>query len=148
MFVTFDGSGATNQYLSPPVSHILLSHMTLLNTLLLTHHDEKPYEYYPTGWAGSDGRSLLGSVRIKGGQWLKDAWECNFLCTPPQVDLFNQLLEAQSTNTPVGLVDRWVDGVVNTKSVWVDVDRQYLTMVAANSWWRLQFRLLEVSPIN
>lgn len=145
MLVTFEGSQSTNLYLSPPASHIILGHPSLANALLLSQHDEKPYEHYPTGWTQADGRSLQGSLRLKGNNWKKDVWECNFHATPPQVDLFAQLLQAQQDDIlPVTLIDRWVDGLVITKSVWMQVDRQYLTLVAANSWFRLQFQLLEV----
>jgi hypothetical protein len=144
MLITFDGSIATNQYLSPPTSHLVLSHPSFVGALLLSEHDERPYEYYPTGWTQVDGRSLLGAIRLKGDNWKKDLWECNFFVKAPQVDLFNQLLQAQQDSTPVTLVDRWIDGVVVTKLVWLQVDRQYLSLVAANSWFRLQFQAWEV----
>jgi hypothetical protein len=144
MLITWNGATATNQYLSPPVSHLVLSHPSLGDQLLLSEHDEKPYEHYPTGWTQADGRSLLGAIRLKGDNWKKDVWECNFLVLVPQLNLFNQLLQAQQDSTPVTLIDRWIDGAIVTKLVWLQVDRQYLTLVAANSWFRLQFQMLEV----
>lgn len=145
MLVTFDGATTVNQYLSPPTSHLVLSHPNIADQLLLAEHDDKPYENYRTGQTQGNGRSLLGTIRLKGDNWKKDQWECNFLVTPPQLALFEQLVQAQQDNVPtVTLIDRWIAGVTVTKSVWVQIDRQYLTIVAANSWQRLQFQLLEV----
>lgn len=143
MIITFDGSQSTNQYLSPPTSHLVLNHPSLTDSLLLAEHDEKPYERYPTGWSQADGRSLLGSIRVKGGTWNKQAWECNFHAQQGQVDLFNQLLQVQQIDTPVTIVDYWSAATI-TRSVWLQVDRQYLTTVATNQLFRLQFQLLEV----
>jgi hypothetical protein len=142
--ITWEGSQPANQYLSPPTSHLVLSQSTLPDALLLAEHDNKPYEYYPTGWTTADGRSLRGAIRLKGDNWKKDIWECNFLVKLPQVTLFNQLLQAQQDSIPVTVVDRWIDGIVITKAVWLHVDRQYQTAVAANTWWRLQFQCWEV----
>lgn len=145
MFITFEGTQATNQYLAPSVSHIILSHPGLTNSLLLAQHDEKPYENYRTGQTQADGRSLLGAIRCKGGNWKKDQWECNFHALAAQAGLFEQLVQAQQDDIlPVTLIDRWIDGVVVTKNVWIGIDKQYLSLVAANSWFRLQFQLLEV----
>jgi hypothetical protein len=143
-FITFDGSQTTNQYLSPSSSHLVLSHAGLVDQLLLAEHDEKPYEYYSTGQTQADGRSLQGSIRLKGNNWNKGMWECNFLALAPQIDLFNQLVQSQQVTTPVALIDRWIDGALVSKSVWIQLDRQYLSLVAGNSWWRLQFQLWEV----
>jgi hypothetical protein len=119
MLITWNGTTATNQYLSPPSSHLVLSHPGLADSLLLSEHDEKPYEHYPTGWTQADGRSLLGAIVLKGDNWLKDSWECNFLVLAPQLDLFNQLLSRQQVSGSVTLVDRWIDGMTSTKLVWL-----------------------------
>jgi hypothetical protein len=145
MLVTFEGSIATNQYLDPPVSHIELSHPSLPDTLLLAEYDDKPYERYFQGRTQSNDRSLLGAIKLKGGNWKKYLWECNFLATPLQVALFEDLLQAQQDDVlPCGSVDRWFDSTPGGKSVWIDVDRQYLTIAGGVNWFRLQFRLLEV----
>ncbi len=145
MFFTFDGLTPTNQYLSPQTSHIVLSHPSLTDQLLLAEHDDKPYENYRVGQTRSNGRSLLGSIRLQGDNWKKDQWECNFIAKSAQVVLFEQLLQAQQDSTlSVTLLDRWIDGVVVSKSVWLEIDRQYLFLLAANSWFRLQFQVLEV----
>jgi hypothetical protein len=145
MLITFDGSQATNQYLSPPTSHLILSHPSIVDQLLLAECDEKPYENYRTGQTQGDGRSLLGGIRLKGDNWKKDVWECNFFAVAAQVALFEQLVQAQQDNVAtVTLVDRWVTGIVVAKLVWLQVDRQYLTVVATGSWYRLQFQAVEV----
>lgn len=145
MFITWDGSQATNQYLSPQASHLVLSHPSIVDQLLLAEHDDRPYENYRTGQTRSNGRSLLGSIRLQGGNWKKDRWECNFLVKSAQVVLFEQIVQAQQDdNLPAILVDRWIDGTVITKYVWIEIDRQYLSLVAGNSWFRLQFQVLEV----
>ncbi len=144
MLITFEGATSTNQYLSPRVSHLVLSHPSLTDQLLLAQFDEKPYENYRTGQTQGDGRSLLGSIRLKGDNWKKDQWECNFLVTPPQVALFEQLVQAQQDDIfPARLVDRWFDGVETIRNSWIQVDRQYLS-IAGGSWLRLQFQLWEV----
>ncbi len=142
-FVTWNGTKPTDLYVTPQTSHLILDHPSLPDRLLLAEHDEKPYEYYPTGWTQADGRSLLGSIRLKGNNWLKDVWECNFHAMPPQVALFNQLLQAQQASGSVTLTDLWM-GTAVTKTIWLQVDRQYLSLVAANNWWRLQFQCWEV----
>lgn len=142
-FVTWEGVQPLNQYLSPPVSHLVLSHPSLVDELILAQFDEKPYEYFPTGWAVADGRSVLGTIRLKGGSWRKDLWQCNFFVKPEQLAFFNGLLSVQQADSlPVVLVDRWLDVGV-TRQVWVNVDRAYLSLVAAQSWWRIQFELWE-----
>jgi hypothetical protein len=143
MFITFEGSQTTNQYLSPPTNHLILSHPSLADSLLLAEHDEVPYERYPTGWSQADGRSLLGSIRVKGGTWNKQAWACNFYAQQEQVDLFNLLLQVQQISTPITIADYW-SAVTMTRLVWLQVDKQYLTTVATNQWYRLQFQIFEV----
>jgi hypothetical protein len=144
MLITWEGSTASNQYLSPLVSHLVLSHPSIADQLLLAEHDEKPYENYRTGQTQGDGRSLLGSIRLKGDNWKKQQWECNFLALAPQVTLFEQLVQAQQDDIlPVTLVDRWIDGTVTTRSVWIQIDRQYLS-IANGNWFRLQFQAWEV----
>jgi hypothetical protein len=144
MLITWEGSTASNQYLSPLVSHLVLSHPSINDQLLLAEHDEKPYENYRTGQTQGDGRSLLGSIRLKGDNWKKQQWECNFLVLAPQVALFEQLVQAQQDDIlPVTLIDRWIDGTVTTRSVWIQVDRSYLT-IASGNWFRLQFQCWEV----
>jgi hypothetical protein len=143
--ITWEGTTLTNPYLSPQTSHLQLSHPALVDSLILAESDNQAYQNYRTGQTRADGRSLLGAIRLKGDNWLKDQWECNFLALAPQVALFEALIAAQQADIlPVALVDRWIDGVVISKSVWIDIDRQYLSLIGANSWFRLQFTLLEV----
>ena len=145
MFITWNGAQPINQYLSPPASHLVLSHPALPDSLLLAEHDEQPYENYLTGSTQADGRSLLGAIRLRGNNWRKDQWDCNFLVLAAQKDLFELLLSAQESGfSSVSLIDRWIDGVVITKLVWLQIDRQYLSFAAANSWYRLQFQLWEI----
>ncbi len=143
--ITWEGTTATNPYLSPQTSHLQLSHPALADGLILAQSDNQPYQNYRTGQTRADGRSLRGAIRLKGDNWKKDQWECNFLALAPQVALFEDLVAAQQADIlHVALIDRWIDGVTATKNVWIDIDRQYLTLVGANSWFRLQFTLLEV----
>lgn len=143
--ITWEGSTLTNPYLSPQTSHIQLSHPSLVDSLIFAQTDNQPYQNYRTGQTKADGRSLRGAIRLVGNNWKRDQWECNFLALAPQVALFEALIQAQQDDgLPVALVDRWIDGVVVSKNVWIDIDRQYLSLVAANSWFRLQFTLLEV----
>lgn len=142
--VTFNGTTATNQYLSPTTSHIELGHPSLVNKLILAEHEDKPYDNYRIGQTVADDRSLKGAIRLKGNNYRKGQWQCNFMAIATQVALFEELLQAQQDDIlPVNLIDRWTDTVI-TKDVWIDVDRQYLSLIDANSWWRLQFMLLEI----
>jgi hypothetical protein len=55
------------------------------------------------------------------------------------------MVQAQQDDVlPVVLVDRWQDGSGVTKNVWLEIDRQYLTLISPNDWLRLQFQALEV----
>lgn len=144
MLITFDGSNDISKYVSPLISHLQFSHPSVTDQLLLAEHDDKPYENYRTGQTQSDGRSILGALRLKGGNWKKQIWECNFLAIGAQVVVFEQLVQAQQDDLlTVTAIDRWVDGFVFSKSVWIQIDRQYLSIVGGN-WFRLQFQLLEV----
>ena len=145
MFLTFEGTTADNEYQTIS-SHIELSHPSTPSKLIFAEFDSKPFENYGSGQTRSDGRSLLGAIRLQGDNWKKEVWECNFFAKLPQVELFNNLIQfQQDTSFSVVLVDRWSDdGSEKTKNVWIDIDRQYLTLVAANQWFRLQFQLLEV----
>jgi hypothetical protein len=143
MFVTLDGSVTSNQYLN--TSHLLLTHAGLADSLLLAEFSgDKPHENYRVGQTRADGRSLLGSIRLKGDNWKKDQWDCGFLASTPQVTLFEQLLQLQQNNASnVVLTDRWTYAPI-IKNVWIDVDQQYLSTVVTGQWYRLQFQLLEV----
>ena len=145
MLLTFDGSTATNPFVFPQTSHVELSHPAIADQLLLAEHTDRPYENYRTGQTRSDGRSLLGAMRLRGNSYIKEQWECNFLVVGSQVGLFEQLVAAQQADLlPCSIVDRWIDGRVKTSSVWIEIDRQYLALLVGTSWFRLQFQLLEV----
>lgn len=152
-FITFNGTEVENPYLlpllslRPPTSHIQLSHISLGDRLILAECDEKPYENYRTGQTRSEGRSILGSIRLRGNNWKKQQWECNFFVRGLQISLFEEMLEAQQNEIPpVILNDRWLSGaaVAPPRNVWLDVDRQYLSLVSPDGWHRLQFQALEI----
>jgi hypothetical protein len=144
LIITFDGAIATNQqYINSKTSHLILSHTAVADSLLLSEYDDRPYEYYSSGWTKSAGRSQLGAIRLNGNNWKKDVWECNFHATQAQADLFDLLLQAQQNSTPIIITDHWKTTLV-TRQIWVDVDQRYKTAVATNEWYRLQFQALEV----
>ena len=145
MLLTFDGSISTNPFTAPQTSHLELSHPSIVDRLLLAEHIDRPYENYRVGQTRSDGRSLLGAIRTQGNNYLKEQWECNFLIGSSQLQLFEQLLSAQQSDLlPCALVDRWIGGAIKTASIWIDIDRQYLTIAGGTNWFKLQFVLLEV----
>ena len=145
MLLTFDGSIATNPFLSPQTSHIELSHPSIVDRLLLAEHLDRPYENYRVGQTRSDGRSLLGAVRLDGNNYLKEQWEGNFLVGSSQLQLFEQLLAAQQSDLlPCNIVDRWNGTTAKTANIWIEIDRQYLTIAGGTNWFQLQFQLLEV----
>lgn len=145
MLQTFDGAIATNPFLTPQTSHIELYHPSIVDRLILCEHTERPYESYQIGQTTSNGRSLMGAIKLQGSNWKRQQWECNFLANAAQVTLFGSILQAQQDDTLTSrLIDRWQDVARPVINVWIDIDRQYLTISGGNNWFRLQFTLLEV----
>jgi hypothetical protein len=138
MIVTFGGTGAL-----PTDVYLTLSAVGL-DTLVLAEFtgDNSPRQLRREGWDKSDGRSLAGSLRIKGNHYgATRIWDCNFLVDRPQSDLFRLLLNHQTTSGQIILTDNF-DGAGAAINVFVDVDDRYLTQIAVN-WYLLQFSARE-----
>jgi len=137
MFVSFRGSTLIYPY---PLNQAaaLLSHPSIADTLVLAQFDSDPYKRALEGFAQSDGRSLTGSLKIKGGSYAPvSEWNFNLLIKPPQLVLFESLLNLQKQG-PITLQDSFTMG--DTSTVWLDVDGQYVTPGNSLLVYKLQFR--------
>jgi len=137
MFVSFRGSTLIYPY---PLNQAaaLLSHPSIADTLVLAQFDSDPYKRALEGFAQSDGRSLTGGLKIKGGSYAPvSEWNFNLLIKPPQLVLFESLLNLQKQG-PITLQDSFTMG--DTSTVWLDVDGQYVTPGNSLLVYKLQFR--------
>jgi hypothetical protein len=142
MILTLDGPVATNPYIG--TSHLLVSIATVADTLALCEFAEaqKPYETYLTGFDASDGRSLAGSIRTKGGSYAtKRRLELSFLATAAMLTLFEAILEAQRQGQSATVVDSW-ELPTTSIGAWLDVADRYRSPVGAQ-WNLLQFSAWE-----
>jgi hypothetical protein len=79
---------------------------------------------------------------VGGGHAPKLRWDCTFLVKMPQLELFNQLIAAQSNSVlSVVLQDNFVGNI--QYPVWLDVGPQYATTAQSLDWWVLQFTALQ-----
>lgn len=144
MYSTWDGNTPTIPYNSQIEKYLVLSHPDLADGLVLSHFDQSPYDRTIMGFAIADSRSLVGSIKVQGGTYKKILISGNFLVRPPQLDLFNQLLEVQKQSlSPIEMVDYFITPTGEILNVWLQVDQKYVSNVAAQSWWRLQFEAWE-----
>jgi hypothetical protein len=134
--VTFDGSGVL-----PGVgtAHIVLAAAGVVDTLLLMEFQgDNPREVVREGYDKSDGRSLTGSIKVKGNQYNPTKiWHCAFVVNRTQINLFESMLAAQRGGGQVALTDNW-EGVGVAANVYLDVDDRYATSISA-AWYLLQF---------
>ena len=137
MFVSFRGTTAGFPYPSDQ-AFIILSHPSVSDVLVLSQFDSEPYSRTLQGFPQSDGRSLMGSLKISGGSYIPvPEWDLNLLIKPPQLVLFESLLNAQRIG-PVTLQDGFTRGDAST--VWLDVDDRYATPNGSLLVYKLQFR--------
>jgi hypothetical protein len=145
-FIHWGGTSPTNPNSSLSTAHLILAHPTVSDYLVLAEFlSGDPYQQGLEGMPQSDGRSLTGVLRVVGGNHSpKRRWDCTFAVKLPQLDLFNQLIAAQSSSTvPIVLQDNFVAPA--QYSVWLDVGPQYATTSQSLSWWLLQFTALQDS---
>jgi len=137
MFISFSGSTLIFPY-AMDQGFAILSHPLSADALVLSQFDSDPYKRALEGFAQSDGRSLTGSLKIKGGSYAAVAeWSFNLLIKPPQLVLFESLLNLQKQG-PITLQDSFTMG--DTSTVWLDVDGQYVTPGNSLLVYKLQFR--------
>jgi hypothetical protein len=145
MFVTIDGSYAANP-LPADEWHILLAHLSLPDTLVLSHFPSgvaTPHLSIRSGWPQTEDRNARGILPIQGSMArIKTEFQSTFLGSKACCDLFDQLLAAQNGNSSVTLIDRFY-GQTQAYPVWLNVDQQYKTPYVEGRWWTLQFRALE-----
>lgn len=127
MFVTYEGAFATNPLAGGSTLYLLLAAVGVADTLVLSEFVDNPYELRKEGFDRSDGRSLTGSLRIKGNNFVVTRrWDCNFVINQAQLDLFDQILTAQKAEQPVTISDYFAPVPV-VAPCWVDIDGRYAT---------------------
>lgn len=145
MFIAYDGSFSANPYAGSTTPYLLLSTATIPDTLVLAEFSEEPYQRRTEGLDRSDGRSLTGSLRIK-GNIAPPTWriDCNFVITKEQLLLFEQILIAQKAAEMITIADYFAE-TPQTGPCWVDVDARYATRWAyyPELEYLLQFVALE-----
>lgn len=100
-----------NPYLTAPTcrAHIILSHPMEPNQLILTRGEGDPYQRSEIGHLKEEGRSITGSVKLLGNQYLANNATCNFIMDYAMVAHFKRLLLIQrSSPIPVTVQDKWV----------------------------------------
>jgi hypothetical protein len=139
MFVTNDGAFAVNPITVE--SCVLISCTGIANTLVLSEFaTDAPYDMLVEGYDRSDGRSLAGSLRLKGNDYVPTRiWLLNFVVSAAQLELFRSMLAVQAAQQ-VSIEDRW-ELPVSIAPVWLDIDGRYATKRAGD--WLLQFTAKE-----
>jgi hypothetical protein len=139
MFVTNDGAFAVNPLTAE--SCVLLGCTGITNTLVLSEFvTDTPYDVLVEGFDHSDGRSLAGSLRLKGNHYVPTrVWLLNFVVSAAQLELFRSILTVQAAQQ-VSIEDRW-ESPVSIAPVWLDIDGRYATKRASD--WLLQFTAKE-----
>jgi hypothetical protein len=102
---------------------------------------DEPYQFYREGWDVSDGRSITGSIRIKGNAYTpKRRWEFGYKVPRGEIDLFESIYATQHSQL-VALTDGYAAPPI-TVIVVLDIDGKYATRLAGD-WWLLQFSARE-----
>jgi hypothetical protein len=140
MYVANDGTFAVNP-ITGEQSYLLLSCTGVADILVLSDFaTDTPYERFKEGFDRSAGRSLAGSIRVQGNDYVAArVWLLSFVVAVAQLALFESILEVQSVEQ-VSIEDNWRSPAV-IAPVWIDVDSRYLTR--RNEDWLLQFTAKE-----
>jgi hypothetical protein len=104
------GITATNPYLTSPTcrAHVILTHPSEVNSLILTTGDgAAPYSRNSEGHLKIEDRSITGSPKFQGANYLKDSATCNFLLSSVMLQQFERLLVIQRSSIPITVVDQW-----------------------------------------
>jgi len=126
-------------------SHLLISCTTITDTVVLFDFaaGQTPYQAYNTDYDASEGRSLTGVLRKKGGQYAaKKRLELAFLVNDVMILTIEAMLEAQQDGEVVQVVDHWNTSPI-TKNMWLDVADRYRTQITKNRHL-LQLSALEI----
>jgi hypothetical protein len=139
-YIHWYGESVNNPYPSAQ-GHIVLAHPLSPDALILAQFQEDPYNRSRVGFPSTDGRSRMGSLRVKGDRYLaQPQWDFNLLCNIAQLTLFEALLDLQTMSPiPITFTDNFGNSGIHT--VFVDVDERYATPVTTIDWWKLQFKL-------
>lgn len=126
-FVAYEGTFASNPLAGGSTLYLLLASAGVADTLVLSEFLDAPYEVRKEGFDRSDGRSLTGSLRIKGSNYpTTRRWDCNYVVNQAQLDLFEQILSAQKAEQPVTISDYFAPAPL-VASCWIDTDSRYAT---------------------
>lgn len=142
-FVSFRGTFPADPYLANE-HHILIAHPAVADTLALMEHAEGtvPYARARTGWPQAGERNIRGALTVNGSvDKIAEEWQAHFVVRRPQYLLFEQIIMAQQSS-PCTLLDRF-NGETDSKLVWLQTDRQYLTPWVMSQAWQLQFVAME-----
>ena len=135
----------TNTYLTPANcrAHIILTHPTEVNGLILTRGVELPYKRGETGYLKSEGRSIAGALKMTGTAIKKYEATCNFIVDLTMADHFRRLLALQRSIVPLTVIDNWITGRSQTFTADISIgDAQWETPQPARLFL-LQFTLFE-----
>ena len=138
---------AANPYLTAPTcrAHIILSHPSEPNQLILTRGEGEPYQRSTKGHLKEDGRSLTGSVKIVGSQYLADDAVCNFVMDYPMMAHFERLLLVQrSSPIPVTVQDKWAKNYHKDFLAAISIGDAKWKTSKPGSLFLVQFSLLEL----
>ena len=136
---------ATNPYVTAANcrAHIILTHPTEINGLILTRGVELPYKRGETGYLKSEGRSISGSLKMTGTPVKKYESTCNFIVDLTMADHFRRLLALQRSIVPLTVTDNWITGRSQTFTADISIgDAQWETPQPARLFL-LQFTLFE-----
>jgi hypothetical protein len=126
-WTTYEGTFATNPLAGGAALYLLLAATGVADILVLSEFVDAPYELRREGFDRSEGRSLTGSLRIKGNSYpTTRRWDCNYVVNQAQLDLFEQILSAQKAEQQVAISDHFAPVPVVTPC-WVDIDGRYAT---------------------
>jgi hypothetical protein len=131
-FLTLKGPLVANPH-NPAArdSHLLVSCATVADTIVLFEfaNGQTPYQGYNTGYDSSDGRSLAGAIRTKGGNYPpKKRLELAFMVSDAMVAAFEAMVEAQRQGQQITVIDSW-DLPAITRIMWIDVADRYRTKI-------------------
>jgi hypothetical protein len=104
------GVTPANPYLLPSEcrAHVILAHPSEPNSLILTTGEgDAPYSRNTDGHLKMESRSIVGSPKFQGANYLKDSAVCNFLMSSAMVDQFERLLVVQRSTQPITVIDQW-----------------------------------------
>jgi len=91
-------------------AHIILTHPTEANGLVLTRGTDVAYKRGESGYLKGEGRSIAGSLKMTGTPIRKYEATCNFIVDLTMADQFRRFLALQRSAIPITVIDNWITG--------------------------------------